>query len=188
MTIARSQLIDTSVARWYHCVSRCVRRAFLLGEGPHDRKGWIENRLEELAQISRNRRRRLLGDGEWAFFEGRFKSVAILDDEALLAIGAYIDLNPVAAGIAEIPETSGRLHGAALSQGKGRDLGGAGRDLRSAGESCRELAGPAGETPHGSIVRPFLRRQSREAAGSGRTPGRATRRKPGWMSGPMMRS
>ena len=51
MTIARSQLIDTSVARWYHCVSRCVRRAFLLGEGPYDRKAWIENRLEELAQI-----------------------------------------------------------------------------------------------------------------------------------------
>ncbi|MFI5461043.1 MAG: hypothetical protein ACHRXM_37020 [Isosphaerales bacterium] len=48
MTIARSQLIDTSVARWYHCVSRCVHRAFLLGEGPHDRKAWIENRLEEL--------------------------------------------------------------------------------------------------------------------------------------------
>ena len=39
------------VARWYHCISRCVRRAFLLDEGPHDRKGWIENRLEELAQI-----------------------------------------------------------------------------------------------------------------------------------------
>jgi hypothetical protein len=32
--------------------------------------------------------------------------VAILDDEALLAIAAYIDLNPVAAGIAEVPETS----------------------------------------------------------------------------------
>ncbi len=40
------------------------------------------------------------------FFEGRFKSVAVLDEEALLAICAYIDLNPVAAGIAEVPETS----------------------------------------------------------------------------------
>jgi hypothetical protein len=32
--------------------------------------------------------------------------VAILDDEALLAIAAYIDLNPVAAGIAEVPDAS----------------------------------------------------------------------------------
>jgi hypothetical protein len=39
MTIARSQQIDTSVTRWYHCVTRCVRRAFLLGEGTSDRKG-----------------------------------------------------------------------------------------------------------------------------------------------------
>ena len=39
------------------------------------------------------------------FFEGRFKSVAILDEAALLATGAYIDLNPVPAGIAELPET-----------------------------------------------------------------------------------
>jgi len=36
----------------------------------------------------------------------RFKSVAILDEESLLATCAYIDLNPVAAGIAEVPETS----------------------------------------------------------------------------------
>jgi hypothetical protein len=40
------------------------------------------------------------------FFVGRFKSVAVLDEEALLAIGVYIDLNPVAAKIAETPETS----------------------------------------------------------------------------------
>jgi REP element-mobilizing transposase RayT len=40
------------------------------------------------------------------FFEGRFKSVAILDEESLLAVCAYIDLNPVAAGIAEVPEAS----------------------------------------------------------------------------------
>ena len=41
-----------------------------------------------------------------AFFEGRFKSVAILDDESLLATCTYIDLNPVAAGIVEVPEAS----------------------------------------------------------------------------------
>ena len=40
------------------------------------------------------------------FFEARFKSVAVLDEEALLAIAVYIDLNPVAAKVAETPETS----------------------------------------------------------------------------------
>ena len=51
MTIARAHLVDPAVTRWYHCVTRCVRRAFLLGEGMHDRKSWIEHRLEELAEI-----------------------------------------------------------------------------------------------------------------------------------------
>jgi hypothetical protein len=32
--------------------------------------------------------------------------VAVLDEEALLAVSTYIDLNPVAAKIAEVPETS----------------------------------------------------------------------------------
>ena len=32
--------------------------------------------------------------------------MAILDEESLLATCAYIDLNPVAAGIAEVPEAS----------------------------------------------------------------------------------
>jgi REP element-mobilizing transposase RayT len=194
MAIARKHLVDTSVTRWYHCVTRCVRRAFLLGEGPHDRKEWIENRLEELAQIfavaiggfsvldnhlhlllrldpdvangwsdedvvrrwgrlfpPRDKSRQplpvtndwvqwRLKDVRWVatarerlqslswfmkclkeplsrlanrqdqtrgtFFEGRFKSVAILDEESLLATCAYIDLNPVAAGIVQVPETS----------------------------------------------------------------------------------
>ena len=51
MAIARARLVDLSVARWYHCISWCVRQAFLLGEGPFNRKAWIESRLEELAQI-----------------------------------------------------------------------------------------------------------------------------------------
>ncbi len=51
MTIARAHLIDPSVTRWYHCITRCVRRAFLLGEGESDRKAWIDRRLRELAEI-----------------------------------------------------------------------------------------------------------------------------------------
>ena len=52
MTISRSRLVDTSVSRWYHCISRCVRRAHLLGsEAAPGRTNWIENRLRELDQI-----------------------------------------------------------------------------------------------------------------------------------------
>ncbi len=194
MTMARAHLVDPSVTRWYHCITRCVRRAFLLSEGPVNRQEWIELRLEELASIfavavggfsimdnhlhvlvrldpdvatgwtddevvrrwgllypPRDKSRQplpvtkawvewRLKDVAWvamarsrlqslswfmkclkeplarlanrqdetrgAFFEGRFKSVAILDDESLLATCTYIDLNPVAAGIAVVPEAS----------------------------------------------------------------------------------
>jgi REP element-mobilizing transposase RayT len=50
MTIARVYLVNPMVSRWYHCITRCVRRARLLGEGM-DRKEWIEHRLKELAEI-----------------------------------------------------------------------------------------------------------------------------------------
>jgi len=193
MTLARSRLVDLDVTRYYHCISRCVRRAFLCGEGFEHRKAWIEDRLERLAgsfaisvcgfavmdnhlhvlvRLDPDRaagwsdeevvrrwigvypppldlddpktvqmwvdhqaadaakvaeyRRRLTELGwfmkalkeplaRWAnkeddckgtFWESRYKSIAILDDEALLAACAYIDLNPVAAGIAATPETS----------------------------------------------------------------------------------
>ena len=194
MTIARGQLVDLEVTRYYHCISRCVRRAFLCGEGYEHRKQWIEDRIELLAanfavsvcgfsvmdnhlhvlvrldpdmaetwsdedvvrrwiavypprtldlddaklvqawvrremkdeQKVEKYRQRLqeLGwfmkslkeplarmanredDCKGTFWESRYKSIAILDEEALLATCAYIDLNPVAAGVAATPETS----------------------------------------------------------------------------------
>jgi REP element-mobilizing transposase RayT len=227
MAIARAHLIDPAVTGWYHCITRCVRRAFLLGEGADDRKLWIDKRIEELAQIfsiavagfsvldnhlhllvrldpdvaagwsdeeivrrwgrlfpPRDKSRRAipvsddwvqwrLKDTVWvatararlqslswfmkclkeplsrlanreekthgAFFESRFKSVAILDEEALLATCAYIDLNPVAAGIAATPEAS--EHTSIKERVEHAKAQGRTEDLKAAGEES--VAGSA---------------------------------------------
>jgi REP element-mobilizing transposase RayT len=200
MTRARNQLISLDTTRYYHCISRCVRRAFLWGEDSvtgknyEHRKEWVISRLQELADIfaidicayvvmsnhyhlvlrvdrhkaeswsvsqvaeqweklhklpllvTRYLRgetttkaelteteriietwRDRLSDISWfmrslneylarkaneednctgRFWEGRFKSQALLDEAAVLTCMSYVDLNPVRAGIAETPEDS----------------------------------------------------------------------------------
>jgi len=64
--------------------------------------GWFMKALKEPLSHMANKEDGCRG----AFWESRYKSIAILDREALLATCAYIDLNPVAAGVADLPESS----------------------------------------------------------------------------------
>ena len=57
MTIVRSQQVSLEETPYYHCISRCVRRAFLCGEDQIEgnnyehRKTWIVEKLMELNQV-----------------------------------------------------------------------------------------------------------------------------------------
>jgi REP element-mobilizing transposase RayT len=196
----RKALVSLDSTPYYHCVSRCVRRAFLCGTDQltgrsyEHRRGWIEERLLTLPRafaidicayavmhnhthvvlyIDTDRAanwsqrdviehwhtlfngtllsQRFLNDEplskselflihelvacwrerlqsvSWfmrclnetiarqaneedgctgRFWEGRFKCQALLDEAALAACMAYVDLNPIRAGMAETPETS----------------------------------------------------------------------------------
>jgi REP element-mobilizing transposase RayT len=57
MTVARSQQISLAHTPYYHCTTRCVRRAFLCGNDPYSgqnfdhRKQWMEHRLVLLSQV-----------------------------------------------------------------------------------------------------------------------------------------
>ena len=200
MPMPRNQQICVEDTPYYHCVSRCVRRAYLCGEDSatgrsyEHRRGWIESRLLFLAGVfsidvcayavmsnhihvvlhinaekahawtvrevlrrwhkihkgtyftqqylagealpkgamefveatARAYRKRLM-DLSWFmrelnepiarraniedqctghFWEGRFKSQALLDEAALIACMAYVDLNPLRVNISDTPEES----------------------------------------------------------------------------------
>jgi len=200
VTRARNQQISLDDTSYYHCISRCVRRAYLCGDDPvsgrnfDHRKQWLVTRIKQLSAkfsvdvcayavmsnhyhlvlhvdqsaaqswtaeevISRwtglfprnaalvetlitNRSsraaekqlllrvelwRQRLTDISWfmrcinetvarnanredecsgRFWEGRFKSQALLDEKALVTCMAYVDLNPVRAGVTRTLETS----------------------------------------------------------------------------------
>ena len=200
MPMARSRYVSLEATPYYHCIGRCVRRAFLWGKDHFSgrdfshRKAWVVERLAELSEVfsmsvcayavmsnhyhlvlhvDRERAEQMsqtevlarwsrlfnlpyildqlmqgkyqdaatkrvadelveqlrtrLYDISWfmrclnesiarranaedqctgRFWEGRFKSQAILDEAGLLACCAYVDLNPIRAGIADLPENS----------------------------------------------------------------------------------
>ncbi|MEI8611068.1 hypothetical protein P4S70_20110 [Enterovibrio sp. Hal110] len=63
---------------------------------------WFMRLLNQYIASEANREDQCTGH----FWEGRFKSQALLDEKALAAAMAYVDLNPVRAAIEDTPETS----------------------------------------------------------------------------------
>jgi len=235
MTIARSEQVDIETTPYYHCVARCVRRAFLCGDDRlsgrnfDHRKAWILERmrllssvfaidvcayavmsnhlhlvlrvLAEMAQawtdaqvIARvrllcpscvegidswphNERQQLvatwrerLSSISWfmgrlsehiarrankedeckgRFWEGRFRSQALLDEAALVTCMSYVDLNPVRAGLAQGLEDSSwtsikqRLEEAARQMSKTKSNKAKGRRKSKASRGREPLEHPS---------------------------------------------
>lgn len=64
--------------------------------------GWFHRFLKQPLSVFVNKLENCSG----TLFQGRFKSIAVIGFEALLNVAIYIDLNPVAAGIVDVPEAA----------------------------------------------------------------------------------
>ena len=57
MTRPRSTLIDLTATPYYHCIARCVRRAFLCGDDSSTgrnfdhRKQWVVDKIRQLGSL-----------------------------------------------------------------------------------------------------------------------------------------
>lgn len=113
--------IDEVIERWHGLFSgTSFSQRYLAGQALHDAElnqlrkdvekwrerltsiSWFMRCLNESIARQANEEDQCTG----RFWEGRFKSQALLDEAALAACLAYVDLNPVRAAMAETPESS----------------------------------------------------------------------------------
>ena len=127
--VKRTEICALDEVQAFRLINRCVRRTYLCGKDRRSgkdyshRKQWIRERLEELAGIfgidvlgfaeMSNHLHVVVGTRpdvvqEWSDDEItlRWWRQALPDETALAVCMAYVDLNPIRAGIAATPETS----------------------------------------------------------------------------------
>ena len=75
MPTPRSQIVDFDAPGLYHCISRCVRRAFLCDGAGTDRKAWIHDRMILLSNVF------AIDVGGFSILDNHFHSVLAIHPE-----------------------------------------------------------------------------------------------------------